>query len=210
MVASQHFPHSAFTGMTKSLQHQWTFFQRVIPNIAHLFAPVEEAIASAFIPAIYGESVSETVRLLASLPVKCAGLAITNPVETCQANYVASTLVCSHLSQAVQGKCEFFEMTHKGCLLSSLRSSSLRTDAANASLDSLLQTIPLNDGKPRDRRAIVRGCQTGAFLSAVPSSINGSTLGEMEFQDSIRTGATTECRTSRTPNPCWLLYDTNT
>ena len=80
-------------------------------------------------------------------------------------------------------------MVHKGCLLSSLQSSSLRVDTANASLDSLLQTIPLNDDKPRDQRAIVRGCQTGAFLSAVPSSINGSTLGEMEFQDSIRTRA---------------------
>ena len=104
MVANQHYPHSAYTGLTKSLQHQWTYFQRVIPNIAHLFDPVENAITGSFIPAIYGETVGDSIRLLASLPVKYAGIAITNPVATSQANYNASTLVCSHLSQAIQGK----------------------------------------------------------------------------------------------------------
>ena len=83
MVINQHYyPSSAFTELTKSLQHQWTFFQRVIPDIAHLFAPVKKAIDESFIPAIYGEQVSDTVRILASLPVKCAGLAIRTPVKT--------------------------------------------------------------------------------------------------------------------------------
>ena len=31
-----------------------------------------------------------------------------------------------------------------------------------------------------------QGPETGSYLSAIPSSINGSTLGELEFQDSIR------------------------
>ena len=118
MLANQLFPHSTYTGLTKSLQHQWTFFQRVIPNIAHLFSPVESAITEHFVPAIYGEKVSESVRTLSSLPVKCAGIAITNPVKTSQPNYEASTLVCSHLLQAIQGKSEFSEMSHNGCLLS--------------------------------------------------------------------------------------------
>ena len=51
----------------------------------------------------------------------------------------------------------------------------------------LLDALPLSqDGKPRDRRKILRSCETGSYLSAIPSTINGSTLGEMEFQDSIR------------------------
>ena len=55
IVANQHFPYSAYTGMNKSLQHQWTFFQRVIPNIAQLLLPAENAIAEYFVPAIYGK-----------------------------------------------------------------------------------------------------------------------------------------------------------
>ena len=112
IVANQHYPHSAYTGVTKGLQHQWTYFQRVIPNIAHLFSPVENAIAEHFVPAIFGEKVSESVRKLSSLPVRCAGIAITNPVKTSQPNYEASTLVCSHLIQAIQGKSDLFEMNH--------------------------------------------------------------------------------------------------
>ena len=168
--------------MTKSLQHQWTFFQRVIPDIAHLFSPVESAIAEHFVPAIYSEKVSASVRTLSSLPVRCAGIAITNPVTTSQSNYVASTIVCSHLIQAIQGKSEFCEMSHNGCLLSRFKSAEMRVDAADEAHRILLETLPL----PRDRRAIERGCKTGSFLSAVPSTINGSTLGEIEFQDSIR------------------------
>ena len=101
MVASQQFPHSAYTGLTKSLFHQRTHLQRVIPNIACLFTPVDAAIADVFVPAIYGEKVSETTRALAALPAKCAGLAINNPAKTSPANYLASTLVYSHLSQAI-------------------------------------------------------------------------------------------------------------
>ena len=61
------------------------------------------------LPAIYGEQVNETVQSLAALLVKCTGLAITNLVQTSPVNYTASTLVCSHLSQAIQGKAEYYE-----------------------------------------------------------------------------------------------------
>ena len=52
----------------------------MVLDIAPLFAPVEAAITNVFLPAIYGEQVDETVRSLTALPVKYAGLAITNPV----------------------------------------------------------------------------------------------------------------------------------
>ena len=61
---------------------------------------MEAAIIGVFLPAIYGEKVSGIVRLLVALPVKCAGLAITNPVQTSPDDYIASTLVCPHLLQA--------------------------------------------------------------------------------------------------------------
>ena len=75
-----------YTGLTKSLQHQWTHLQRVIPDIATLFAPVEAVIADIFLLAKYSEQVNATVQTLAALPIKCAGLAITNPVQTSHVN----------------------------------------------------------------------------------------------------------------------------
>ena len=87
--------------------------------------------------------------------------------------------------QAIAGKTEFYEMSHNGCLLSRFFSAAIQKDGADKTRRILLETIP----SPRDRRAILRGCKTGSYLSAVPSTINGSTLGEIEFQDSIRARA---------------------
>ena len=68
-----------------------------------------------------------------------------------------------------------------------LASTARRLEAAEATLQVLLDALPLSqDGKPRDRRKILRSCETGSYLSAIPYTINGSTLGELEFQDSIR------------------------
>ena len=37
IVATKNQPHAAFTNFSKSLQHEWTLIQRVIPGIGHLF-----------------------------------------------------------------------------------------------------------------------------------------------------------------------------
>ena len=101
LVVIEHYPHSTFTGLTKSLQHQWTHTQRIIPEIAARFETLEDAIAYTFVPALYGSAVSKQVRSLSALPVKSAGLAINNPVETSQDDYTASTLLCLHVSLAI-------------------------------------------------------------------------------------------------------------
>ena len=180
MVASKKYHHTVYTGHTghtKSLQHQWTHPQRVVPDIAPLFVLVEAAIADLFLPAIYGEQVNETVQSLAALPVKCAGLAITNQVQASLANYMASTHVCLHLLQAIQGKAKYCEYTHKSTTQgSSLESSARRQDAARTALVVILVSLPLTDGKPRVKRIIARGCETGSYLLTIPSTINGSTL----------------------------------
>ena len=108
MVVNQHFTHSAYMGMIKSQQHQWTFFQFVIPDITHLFSPVESAIGEHFVPVIYVVKVCGSVRTLSSLPVRYTGIAITKHVTTSQPNNEASTLVCSQLIQAIKGKVRIF------------------------------------------------------------------------------------------------------
>jgi hypothetical protein len=118
-VASGKYSHSAYTGYTKSLQHQWTFLQRVVPNIDDMFQPLEDMINSSFIPALFGTSSQgsvEDLRPLLALPVKLAGLAVPNPVSTCAGNYQNSTVMLSHLLLAVQEKIPFsFQAHHDTC-----------------------------------------------------------------------------------------------
>ena len=66
-----------------------------------------------------------------------------------------------------------------------MESSARRQDAADAALVVILDSLFLTDGKPCARRIIKQGSKTGSYLSAIHSNINGSTLVELEFQDSI-------------------------
>ena len=120
MVATKKNPQAAFTGLSKSLQHQWTYLQRVIPDIGPLFAPLEEAISSLFLPAIFGDDVIDpTIRDITSLPVKFCGLGIPNPVSSSPSNLQNSQVSCSLLIQAVQCESVFRLVDHRNSVRAS-------------------------------------------------------------------------------------------
>ena len=94
--AAKRHPQSAYCVFTKSLQAEWTYLQRILPNIGKFFAPLEEAIANTFIPALLGTvtvdpSERQLYREFFALPVRKCGLAILNPVKTADAAFDAST-----------------------------------------------------------------------------------------------------------------------
>ena len=49
--AARKHPQTAYAGLTKSLQMEWTYLQRVVPNVATFFEPIKEAIKTEFLPA---------------------------------------------------------------------------------------------------------------------------------------------------------------
>ena len=51
-VSCKH-PQSAYVGLQKSLQQEWAFMQRVTPVIGDAFGPVEEEIATVFLPELF-------------------------------------------------------------------------------------------------------------------------------------------------------------
>jgi hypothetical protein len=98
-------PQTAFAGLQKLLQHKWQFVQQVIEDIGDCFFDIEDTITNIFLPPPFGESLQTCNyhHKLAALPVKFAGLAIPDPSATSEENFVASTLVCSHLLTAFRG-----------------------------------------------------------------------------------------------------------
>ena len=59
---------------------EWSYLQRVVPGACDAFAPVEEAIATKFLPALIGSEVSPTVRTIMGFPVRMAGLGLPSPM----------------------------------------------------------------------------------------------------------------------------------
>jgi hypothetical protein len=74
-------------------------------GISEHFHGVEKALATKFLPALFGEPLKadddDPCRRLTCLPVKHAGLAIPDLTGTSTYCYEASTLVCTHLTAAV-------------------------------------------------------------------------------------------------------------
>lgn len=51
-------PQLAYVAYAKGLCHRWKYVQRTIPEVGHLFEPLEDAIRDILIPAIVGREVS--------------------------------------------------------------------------------------------------------------------------------------------------------
>ena len=83
--AAESQPQAAHAALTKSLQFEWAYMQRVIANCADAFAPLHDAIK--FLPTLVGGNISEW---LFSLPARMGGLGVRDPVKSAQMAYSAS------------------------------------------------------------------------------------------------------------------------
>ena len=75
---------------------------RTIPNISHLFEPLEAAIRSSFLSILVGDhSFSDADREIYSLPTRFGGLAIFNPVEMTKLEYENSAVATRPLHEFI-------------------------------------------------------------------------------------------------------------
>ena len=59
---AHHYPQTAYAGLSKSLQVKWQYMHRVIEDAGEHFAPIKEALATVFIPALLGGSETEQLQ----------------------------------------------------------------------------------------------------------------------------------------------------
>ena len=105
-------PQAAFSAFTKSLQHEWTYLQRVTENCGSLFKDLESVISSSFIPALFGQRCTSNDRLLFSLPIRSGGLGIRVPTETAALAYTTSRSATEVLVNAIKNKFAFSSYDH--------------------------------------------------------------------------------------------------
>lgn len=79
--AAESQPQAAFAALVKSIQCEWRFLQRVIPNCSILFSPLSDIIKEKFFPSIFGSTVSDIEFDLFTLPARLAGLGLGDPVK---------------------------------------------------------------------------------------------------------------------------------
>ena len=79
--AAEHYPQAAYAALSKSMQFEWSFLQRVIPNCgAASFLCLLDQINAILWPAILDGDVSASELSLFTLPAHLGGMGIKDPV----------------------------------------------------------------------------------------------------------------------------------
>ena len=97
------FPQTAYAGLTKSLQSEWQYLQRVVSGLRESFGLVMAALRDKFLPALLQVD-AETVtkfRPLWALPPKKGRLGIPDPTTTGLRLHTCSRDVTSVLMDAL-------------------------------------------------------------------------------------------------------------
>jgi hypothetical protein len=155
----------------------------VLPDCSVEFKPVEEALATAFLPALFQEEDLTLAHQLLALPVKKAGLGTPNLTESADDCHEASKAVTRALTQSLLKGEDLVAQYHlEHASTERRRQRAAREQAADTQLDDLKAAAP-------DRTACVRlqrAQETGAWLTVMPESLNGTELTEDAFRDSLR------------------------
>jgi hypothetical protein len=131
--------------MQKYVQAEWTFVQRVVRDVGNKFGTVREAMHRSFLPYLLKEMLpyNDPLHMLAALPVKSSGLALTDPVESADANFRASEVTNSHIIQVMRGK-EIFSLQDHRTITSKVKAEIKKQKEAGqkSALVAILDPLP--------------------------------------------------------------------
>ena len=94
------YPQTVYAGFYFCLQAEWQYVQRVVADLAIIFAPVERAITTELLPALLAIpliKIDGNLRLLLAQVVKMGGLGIHNQADIAPYVHNASRGACSYL-----------------------------------------------------------------------------------------------------------------
>ena len=107
------YPQSSFSGLSHSLQQEWTHLCRVVENASSHFTVIEDKIVNLFIPNLFGVDRLPISRDILQLPVRYAGLGISNPSSPLYDPYTLSVNTTEYLSQSILNDTESIFAEHE-------------------------------------------------------------------------------------------------
>ena len=99
-------PQTAYTAFIHRQQGKFHYFMRTIPKIHERMLKVDEKIENVLLPSLLVEEVTNSEKLLYSLPVRMGGLGISNFSEKCNHDHDASKKVSKPLTNLITQQSE--------------------------------------------------------------------------------------------------------
>jgi hypothetical protein len=165
-----------------SLQQEWQYVSRVVHNAGSYFQPIEDALRKDFLPALLDVTVDNDLRKLLGQRAKNAGIGIPNPVETAAHQYMTSKACCDILSHSLWVMAPLDLDQHQKCVAQARKMARAMKDMdEEVALEKRVKVL----GQTEERR-LTRAKESGAWLTAYPSALNGTELSADEFRDNLR------------------------
>ena len=105
-------PQASYAALTKSLQCEWNYLQRVVPDCVAFFGDLEHSLATQFFPTLFGTEVTPIERDLFSLPARMGGFGIADPSQTVKDALYVSRKATEMIVQAIKGNVSYETDTH--------------------------------------------------------------------------------------------------
>ena len=176
-------PQVAYTAFVKSISHRWTYMQRTIPGIAHLFQPLEDVIRNEFLPALIGRTLSDMERRMVSLPVRLGGLGISDPVSMADGEYQNSRKISNALVNLIVNQVDSISDLDSEALFK------LKKDVSKQKQQQFLNeaTQIREQLSEQLKRALDLAQEKGAssWLTSIPVQKAGYTLNKEQFRDAV-------------------------
>jgi hypothetical protein len=167
------YSQSAYDGMQKSLQTEWTFVQRVVEDIGPHVACIQDAMQTTFLPSLLRDKIADDD------PVQ--RLALLYPLVKAQTHLWASEVTHSHLIQVMRGAAVFSLTVHQTTTQQVKTKLKEQRYKVNKEYIASIKAR-VSPGLPR---AVQRGCDTGDWLSVLPSPMAATELSANELCDSL-------------------------
>ena len=168
--------------LSKSVQNEWLFIQRVMSNCQSVFKILSNVIKTRFLPSLFGSLLNDQEISLLCRPTKYLGIGILDPVISAHAQYSISKIATSVLSQTIISGDDLNINAHHNSILNGINQKHLQDDQLRLDTMALIETFPAFQ-KRRLLRKFNQKCS--GWLTVMPSKDNHFDLSPDEFRDSL-------------------------
>ena len=94
-------PQAAYVAVSKSLQNEWNYMQRIFPDCKDLFSPLKQSLLEDFFPSLTSNPISDLEFNIFEKPTRMAGLSIRDPVTSSSYSFETSRSATQILSNSM-------------------------------------------------------------------------------------------------------------
>jgi len=154
-------------------------------HVVKHFAPIENAICTAYLPALLGGTTLTTTPpdlcALLSLPIKSSGDSVLNPTDSDDDNHTTSSVCTAVLTDSCLNVTRLTITNHQKAMRDG-RSATQASKRANTVVNLLSLTAPMTSFAAHQT---TRNTETRCWISIQPTLVNGMSLSKNEWRDAM-------------------------